>query len=128
MELVQKNQNETLKNIIKGLVLSLIITFILLFIFAVLMTYTNINESVVDTVIIVITAISILIGSSIGNYKIKKNGLINGGIIGSSYILTIYIISSLLNWQFGLSFQSIVMIVIWMFFGILGGIIGVNKK
>ena len=128
MELIQKSENRTLKNIGKGLMLSLVITFVLLFIFAILITYTNISENTIDTVIIVITAISILIGSSISNYKIKKNGLVNGGIIGGTYILTIYIISSLLNWQFGLSMQSIIMIIVGMVFGILGGIIGVNKK
>ena len=60
--------------------------------------------------------------------KIRKNGLINGGIIGGAYILIIYLISSILNWKFGLEIQSIIMIVIGMIFGILGGIIGVNKK
>ena len=67
MELIQKSENRTLKNIGKGLMLSLVITFVLLFIFAILMTYTNISENTIDTVIIVITAISILIGSSISN-------------------------------------------------------------
>ena len=75
-----------------------------------------------------ITAISILIGSSIGNIKIKKNGLLNGALIGGIYMITIYLISSILNWKFGLEIKSIIMIVIGMMFGILGGIIGVNKK
>jgi len=54
--------------------------------------------------------------------------LINGGIIGGVYILIIYLISSLLNWKFGLNIQSIIMIVVGIIFGILGGIIGVNQK
>ena len=76
----------------------------------------------------IITSISILIGSSLGNIKIKKNGLINGGMIGGIYILIIYLISSILNWRFSLNVQSIIMIVVAIVFGILGGIIGVNKK
>ena len=90
--------------------------------------YTNIQENVINPVIMILTAISILIGSSIGNAKIRKNGLINGGIIGGAYILIIYLISSILNWRFSLNVQSIIMIVVSIIFGILGGIIGVNKK
>ena len=120
--------NKTFTNIAKGVVISLITTFILLLIFSAILTYTQVSEEVINPVIIVITAISILIGSSIGNVKIRKNGLMNGAIIGGAYIIIIYFISSILNWRFGLEPQSIIMIVIGMIFGILGGIIGVNKK
>jgi putative membrane protein (TIGR04086 family) len=121
-------ENNTIVNIAKGIGIALITTIILLFIFAIILTYTQINETIMNPVIIVITAISILIGSSIGNIKIKKNGLINGALIGGIYIFTIYLISSILNWKFGLEIQSIIMIFVGMIFGILGGIIGVNKK
>ena len=120
--------NQTFINIAKGVFIALITTFILLVIFAAILTYTQVSEAVINPVIIVITAVSILIGSSIGNIKIRKNGLINGAIIGGTYIFIIYLISSILNWKFGLGIQSIIMIIIGMIFGILGGIIGVNKK
>lgn len=119
---------KTIANIAKGVGISLLTTFILLLIFASILTYTDISETIMNPVIIMITAISILIGSSIGNKKIKKNGLVNGALIGGIYIVTIYLISSILNWKFGLAIQSVIMIVIGMIFGILGGIIGVNKK
>ena len=119
---------ETSKNIAKGIGISLITTFILLMIFSVLLTYTNINEDTITPVIIVVTAISILIGSSIGNMKMQKNGIVNGALVGGIYILILYFISSLLNWNFSLNLQSIIMIGVGIIFGILGGIIGVNKK
>lgn len=118
----------TITNIAKGVGIALLTTFILLLIFAAVLTYTQTSESIMNPVIIIITAISILIGSSIGNIKIKKNGLLNGAFIGGIYIFTIYLISSILNWKFGLEIQSIIMIVIGIIFGILGGIIGVNKR
>ncbi len=120
--------NKTVINIAKGVTIALVTTFILLLIFATVLTYTQVSENIINPVIIVITAISILIGSSIGNIKIRKNGLVNGAIIGGTYIGIIYFTSSMLNWHFGLNWQSIIMIVIGMIFGILGGIIGVNKK
>lgn len=128
MQITKNYENNSFINLIKGVGISLIVTLVLLLIFATILTYTETGEETINPVIIIITAISILIGSSIENIKIKKNGLINGGIIGGIYMLTIYLISSILNWNFSLNFQSILMIIIGMIFGIFGGILGVNKK
>lgn len=118
----------TMKSILKGIGISIILTTILLLIFSIILSCTDVKESAIPPVIMVVTAISVLLGSSIGNIKIKKNGIINGGIIGGSYILILYLVSSILNWNFALNIQSIIMIVLGIIFGILGGIIGVNKK
>lgn len=123
-----EKENRQIINISKGVGISFIATIIFLLIFSIILTYTNIPESTINPVIIVIVAISILIGSSIANLKIKKNGLVNGAIVGGLYMLIIYLISSILNWEFGLDLQSIIFILIGVIFGILGGIIGVNKK
>lgn len=128
MENHVQTENKAFINIMKGVGISFLSTVILLLIFSCILTYSNISENTINPVIIIITAISILLGSSIGNAKIKKNGLINGGGIGGIYILIIYLISSLLNWDFGFSIEAIVLTVVGIAFGILGGIIGVNKK
>lgn len=128
MENMQINENKTIINIFKGVGIALITTLVMLIIFSIILTYTNIQENVINPVIMIITAISILIGSSLVSMKLKKNGLINGGLIGGIYILIIYLVSSILNWKFSLNLQSIIMIVTAVTFGVLGGIIGVNKK
>ena len=128
MEKAKVKENNTITTIAKGIGISLLITVIALIIFSIILIYTNIEENVINPVIMIITAISILIGSSIENTKLKKNGLINGGMIGGCYILIIYLISSILNWKFSLNVNSIIMIVAAIIFGILGGIIGVNRK
>ena len=115
-------------NIIKGVIISKIFTLIFLFIFSIILTYTTISESFITPTIIVITAISIFIGSSIGNIKMKKNGLFNGALIGGIYLLSIYLLSGIINQNFSLSTQSIIIIVAGMICGMFGGIIGVNKK
>lgn len=119
---------ENVKNIFKGVGISLFITLILLLIFSIILAYTNVSENTITPVIIVATALSILCGSSISTRNIKKNGMLNGGLIGGIYLLVLYIISSLLNWKFGLDLQSIIMIIAGSIFGILGGIIGVNRR
>ena len=127
MENIDKSEfSLNLTRIIKGSVTAIIITLILLFVFAILLTYTNIQENLINPVVIVITAISILIGSSISTLKIKKNGLINGGLVGIIYILTIYLISSLTGSGFECNINTIIMMVSSVIAGMLGGIIGVN--
>lgn len=116
------------KFIFKGVGISLIATVILLLIYSLLLTYTNMMENTIQPVIITITAICILFGSSIGNSKIQKNGVLNGGIIGGLYVLILYLISSIWNWKFAVNIQGIAMICIGILFGIIGGIIGVNRK
>lgn len=128
MNQTQIKEENMIINVLKGASISLLTTVILLIIFSLLLTYTNIQENVINPVIIMITAVSILIGSSIGIGKMKKDGLINGAIVGVVYMIVIYLISSILNWKFKLNIQSIIMIGIGIAFGILGGIIGVNRK
>lgn len=125
---MEESGTKNLLNIIKGVIISIICTIIFLLIFSILLTYTNISETVRTPVIIIITATSIFIGSSIGNIKMKKNGLINGALIGGIYLLSIYLMSGIINQNFSLSMQSLIIIVSGMICGMFGGIIGVNKR
>lgn len=117
-----------IKKILIGSGVSIIITIIGLIIFASLLTYTAISENTIPTVTIVITVISILIGSSLCMSTVKKNGIVNGAIIGLIYIGFIYILSSIIEGSFSLNTYSIIMIIGSVFAGALGGIIGVNRK
>lgn len=128
MENYQENNKKNLKNISIGIGISFLITIICLFIFSILLTYTNISENTITPTIIIMTGISVLIGSSIGNVRIKKNGIINGAIIGGGYILILYLISSILNVEFSLNLKSVIMIIVGIVFGVFGGIMGVNSR
>lgn len=125
---MEENISKNYIYILKGVIISIIFTLVFLFIFSALLTYTSISEKFTNPTIIVITAISILIGSSIGNIKVKKNGLFNGALIGAIYLILIYLISSIINNNFLITKESIIMIIAGMIFGMIGGIIGVNKK
>ena len=114
-------------NIFKGVAFSVIFTILSLIIFSFLLVYTNISESLMQPVVIVITGVSILLGSSIGNIKAKKNGMINGAIIAGIYILLLYLISSAVNGgNFSINMQSLIMMGTGLLGGIVGGIIGIN--
>ena len=127
MENLQKTEfSKNCIRIAKGSVISIGITLILLFIFALLLTYTNMQESIINSVVIIISAVSVLIGSSISTIKIKKNGLLNGGLVGIIYILSIYILSSITETDFNLNLSATIMLITSIVAGMLGGIIGIN--
>lgn len=111
-----------------GTGISIVLTLVLLFIFSIALTYTNISEATIEPMIIGITGISILAGSSITTSKIKKKGIVNGMIIGGIYIFLLYMISSILNTGFSVNTYTIIMMVIGMLAGAVGGIVGVNLK
>ena len=123
------NKNELKQNMIrigKGSVISILITLALLFLFSIILTFTTVNENTIMPVVIIITSVSILIGSSISTLKIKKKGMINGGIVGLIYIVTIYVLSSISGAGFSLGLNSIIMAISAIIAGMIGGIIGVN--
>ncbi len=130
---IKKNKDLTKeeKNIIrliKGGISSIIISVILLFIYAIILTYTAVPESTMPLVITVVIGISILIGSSISSMKIKKNGFINGGVVGLIYMLFLYISSSMALSGFSMNLNTLILIISGIVVGMIGGIIGVNIK
>ena len=126
MEDISKGKNSNIVKIIKGSIISIIFSLVCLTIFAAVLAYTSVSETTMIPVIIVITGISILIGSSISTMHIKNKGLINGAIVGIIYVLFLYIVSSIIGMQFQLNLNSIIMMLVGIVTGMIGGIIGVN--
>lgn len=112
--------------IIKGCLFSIVFSLILLVIYAICLTYTELSETTITPVVITIVGISILLGSTISSRKIKKNGLINGGITGFCYVIILYLASSLSLVGFHFSMGTLILLLVGTITGMLGGIIGVN--
>ena len=121
-----KKINTNVIRIIKGSIFAILITLILLLIYALLLCYTNLPETTMVPVVICVSGISILIGSSISSMKIKSKGMLNGALVGLIYMVTIYFISSIVATGFALDVKSVIMILVRIVTGIVGGIIGVN--
>lgn len=125
------NSEDTKSNfirVIKGSAFAVVLTLILLLIYSAFLTYTKLNESTMPVFVIGITAISILIGSLMSSVNIRKNGIVNGALVGLIYIVVIYLLSSIATKTFSLNMYSIIMIIISTVAGTIGGIIGVNKR
>ncbi|MBO5349963.1 MAG: TIGR04086 family membrane protein [Clostridia bacterium] len=119
---------DKLKSIMKGIIISYIITIVFIVLFSLILVKTNIKEQYINTVVIIISSVSILIGTSISTIKLNKHGIINGIIISSMYMIILYVFSSILNQSFLISINTIIMFIVGIILGILGGIIGVNIK
>lgn len=132
-DLGKLNTRENLKKsnyiyILRGIIVSVLITMLGLLIFSIILTKTNTAEATIFPVVVVITAISILIGSFIASGKIKNKGIVNGAIVGGCYMLVIYLLSSIMGNSFSLNVQSFVTIIAAIMAGIIGGILGVNLR
>lgn len=112
--------------VVKGSIFAILITTIFLLIYAILLTSTNISENTMTAVVITVSGVSILIGSSISSFKIKKQGIINGALVGLIYITALYLLSSIIFVGFEINLSSIIMIIVSIITGMIGGIIGVN--
>lgn len=82
--------------ILIGTGIAFIITLICLLAISIILTYTNVSENIITVSVIIISALSIFIGSIISAVNINKNGILNGSIVGAIYMITIYLLSSIL--------------------------------
>ncbi len=118
-------KNNFLK-ILKGSIVSIIITLVLIIFASMILTFTNIPEAVIPAMIIIISAISILVGSIISTLYIDNKGMVNGACVGLIYIVVLYLLSSITVAGFNLNIKSSVMMLVSIIAGMIGGIIGVN--
>lgn len=120
--------SSSIKIFFKNLVLELLISILLLLVLSILLSTTNLSESVISSAIIFISSFSILLGGFLSSRKMKIKGIIIGVLQGISYMMILYIFSSLLSHNFSLGKESIVMILVGIMCGGIGGIIGANLK
>jgi putative membrane protein (TIGR04086 family) len=124
--MIMEENKSNFFTIIKGIILAYAVTIVLIIIYAMILAFTKVSESTIPVCMIVITLISVMASSSIMVSKIKEKGLVNGAIIGLTYIGIIYLISSVFDTGFMLNGYSVIMILLTALAGIIGGITGVN--
>ena len=114
--------------VIRGILLSVGITLIMILALSIILSTSDVKESVIMPTVIFISAFSILIGGFIVTKRLDEKGIVYGSILGISYMLILYFISSIMNFNFSLNINAILMIAIGVFGGAIGGILGVNLK
>lgn len=128
MEGLEKEKINYFFPLIKGIVIAFVMTIAMIFLVSVLLCNTNLSESIINPLIIFATSFSILTGGFFTTKSLEKNGIITGGVLGLIYILSIYILSSILSSNFTININSIILIISSILCGAIGGIIGVNMQ
>lgn len=114
--------------IIKNICISYFITLVLFLLLAFVMTYTNMSINIVSTLTIVITIISIIIAGILNGKKSSEKGWLTGIITGFLYMMLLYFTGCIAYNNFSITSNGITMIILGIFAGALGSIIGINNK
>lgn len=112
---------------IKGIVVSFIITFSAIIIFAFTIKWTDISDSLISPINLIIKGVSIAVGALLFTRK-SKNGIIKGAIFGVFYTVIAFALFSLLAGTFNLGFGLLLDIAFAVMIGAIMGIIGVNTR
>lgn len=110
----------------KGVILGYLFMLFEIFIYSIILAYTSIPESSIETSVFLFSLLSVFISSSLVCIKIKENGMKNGGLVGFFYIMLVYLFGSIMMGNFVLTSQTITTIIFNILLGMIGGIVGVN--
>lgn len=117
-----------ISSVLKNILVSYAISLILFLLFAFILTYTDVEYSIITPVSVAITLISIMIASFMGGKKSSEKGWLTGCITGFLYMLILYITGSIVFKNPTISGNGIIMIIVGILSGALGSIIGINNK
>ncbi len=113
---------------VKGICISMILSLLMMLVLSMVLSFSNVKESVIMPTVIFISAFSILVSSFLVAKRIENKGMIYGSLLGLIYMLILYLLSSILNFDFSLNANAVVMITFGIVGGAIGGVLGVNLK
>lgn len=113
---------------LKNVCVSFLVTAILLFLSAVVVTYFSVPESVIDGIVLVITAFCVLWGGFRASRHLGRQGLLSGAVSGLIYVVLLYFIGSLIFGELTFAPATGLSMAIGVGCGAIGGIAGVNTK
>lgn len=110
----------------EGVLRGFIITVVLLLIFAVIMTFTEVNESVSSLFYLITTLLSIMYGSIYAVRKIKRRGWFVGIVVALLYLLVLYIVSVASGNSSVIGTNRLMRFSLALVVGTLSGMLGIN--
>lgn len=113
---------------VKGICISMILSLLMMLVLSMVLSFSNVKESAIMPTVIFISAFSILVSSFLVAKRIENKGMIYGSLLGLIYMLILYLLSSILNFDFSLNANAVVMITFGIVGGAIGGVLGVNLK
>ena len=120
------NNSIAIRKIIKGVVFALIITLIGIFLLSLAMIFLDISPSANVVVNIIITAVSVFLGTIYSAKAINRNGWMIGFFVALGYVLCIFVFYAVLNGGVELSITDLYRTIMALAVGIFSGMLGIN--
>ena len=113
---------------LKGAFIAVVTTLGVFLIFALLLSYTGMPEDSVRYVAYITEALGAFLAGIVPAKKIRRRGILTGGLCGVLYMTIIWVVSSLVSDGFYFNLHMLIMLLTSLASGALGGIVGVNIK
>lgn len=117
-----------LMSVLKSLAISLAFTFTVFVLFALLLTYTGIPDSIIETVVFVTMVTAIMLAGFCISKKATSRGWLNGAAGGLLYVAVLYILGALFVTGFVFDRHVVSLLLTGFLSGAAGGIVGINMK
>lgn len=118
--------NNYFKCILKGTVGTLLFSFIGIIILSFMMTKLVFSKQIFNLIYVVISLVSLALGSIIAAKKKKSKGMLVGIGVAITYTVIIYILFVLLNGSIKFNSFELFRFISTLIVGALGGVFGVN--
>jgi len=117
-----------LKHLGIGVIIAFAITSIVLLAYSMLLTYTDISETTLPTVIAITTFISVLVAGFDAAKGAPQRGWLWGMCAGGVYVVTLATIMAILLPGFAIDGRTLLTVAIGIGGGGLGGMLGINLR
>ena len=126
--LVTEENKSQIKQLVKGVLMGYVITCIIFLAYAMLITYTQMSERNLPTVIAITTLLSVMLAGFDAAKGAPSRGWMWGMIAGLIYVAVLAIIMVVLIPGFFADSRTVTVVALAVAGGGLGGILGINIK
>jgi len=117
-----------MKHLTVGVLMAYAITAIVFLGYAILITYTNVSERSLPTVVAITTVLSVMIAGFDAARGAENRGWLWGMVAGLVYVLIMAVIMVVLLPTFSVDMRTVMTCILGIAGGGLGGIFGINMR
>ena len=123
-----RDKGRIAKAVLIGVLSSVVLAVLLTCLFSVMLhMMSGIPYDVIDYVMVAIEGFSVLIGAYIACVIVKSKGLIIGALCGAISLLIVFAVGMSMS-KNNIGLLTIIRSVVMLLCGVIGGIMGVNRK
>jgi putative membrane protein (TIGR04086 family) len=128
MELVREFNKKQIKHLVVGVLVAFAITAIVLLGYAMLITYTNMSERSLPTVVAVTTFLAVMVAGFDAARGATGRGWLWGMVAGFVYVVILAVVMVAALPVFSADMRTVLVCILGIAGGGLGGILGINFK